>query len=134
MSETPSVVLNLETANLRMTEEGVLMGHAIINAVVEDADLWDKIVNQLKHFEVYRGKEFKTEMIEILRNRNESLEVALQKKEINSNEETQRLLQQASVDRAARVKAEQELRLMSTRVLQLEAQLEEVTAALNVFS
>lgn len=103
-------------------QEGQYAGKATLHAVVDDPELWRQVTEQLQGMELYRGKDFKTELIEVLRRRNEDLEEEAEKVSGNKDEQIERLTQEVGLARAGKVRAEQRVRLLEAQVKLLKGE------------
>jgi len=74
------VVFHLEEAKLKEAAEG-FSGHALLSAQVTDIELWQAMVDQLTEgLPLYRGKDFKSQLIQVLQEDQEALKTASERK------------------------------------------------------
>lgn len=98
-------------------------GIAQIEARVTDADVWEAALAQLNGLEIYKGSDFKTELIRALRGHQETLEGDLERKERESHEALERLTQHFKAESAARVQAEQRVRILEATLAETNEEL-----------
>ena len=99
-------------------------GKATITARVKDTDAWAGAMEQLNGLEVYKGTDFKTELIRSLRGHKDTLEEEIERKDRDSHEALERLTQHFKAESAARVGAEQRIRMLEASLATKQSELD----------
>lgn len=121
--ETAGVVFHVMDDDIARATDATYKGKAILHAVVEDLDLWEKVIEQLNGMELHRGRNFKDELLEVLRRRNSELEQTAEQIADDRDSTIQHLLQQVDQAQQAQAAAEQNQRLADAKVAVLDEEL-----------
>jgi hypothetical protein len=98
-------------------------GVAKIEARVADPDVWEAALEQLNGLEIYKGSDFKTELIRALRGHQETLEGDMERSARENHEALERLTQHFKAESAARIQAEQRVRILEAKIAETSEEL-----------
>jgi polyhydroxyalkanoate synthesis regulator phasin len=118
------VTFYLESHNLRTTPSGAFVGYAELTATVVDKDLWDQVVDHLHGMVLHRGKDFKTELIDVLRDKHSELEQKVEQEKTVLQGALEHARTSARHAEAAKIQASQRIRLLEAKVLHLQERLD----------
>ena len=116
MAETTGVVFHVMDTGIELVTGTSYKGKVTLHGVVEDLDLWDKVLEQLNGMELKRGRDFKSELVEVLRKRNEELEQTAEQITDDKDAVIQRLIQELDQAQAAQSSAEQGSRILRAQM------------------
>lgn len=111
---------------------GGYSGKVTLHGVVADLDLWEKVIEQLRGMELYKGRDFKSELIEILRQRNDELEQSAGKLADDKDATIQHLMRELEGAQRAQGAAEQNVRIYQAREAALQEELGQLREAKRV--
>jgi len=92
---------------------GNYVGQVLLSASVNDIDLWQKLLEQLRGMVLYKGSDMKTQIIGTLQSRNSQLEQTIEQTQAQLNEKIQRAEQRASIAEADNEKLEEQVRALN---------------------
>lgn len=117
----PGATFYLEDTELKEAPKGgKYVGTAKLTASVHDIDLWEHAIEHLNGLVLHRGKDFKTELIGVLKDKNEELEQVVEKERTVLKDEIERMSAAVQHAEAASVKAAQRIRLLEVKATRLE--------------
>lgn len=120
---TAGIVFHVMDSEISKAVSGKQHGKVALSAVVDDLDLWEKVLDQLNGMELHRGRDFKGELIEVLKKKNQELEKKTERVAEDKDSHIQRLTQEIDKIRYGKSVVDQNLRLSQARVAVLEEEL-----------
>lgn len=122
------VVFYLEESTISEAAEG-FTGRAKLSAKVTDVEMWEAMVAQLAEgLSLYRGKDFKSQLIEMLQEDQEALKIETERKIQNLIVELERHKQTVDQQAAALITAERLIREQSAALAQYNEQINALCA------
>lgn len=116
----------LENSTLKEGKKpGVYIGEARLTATVHEIELWEQAIEHLNGLVLHKGRDFKTELIDILQGKHQELEQEIEKERTVALGEVERLRTEAQHAVADLVRAKQVIRGLDARVAQLKERIQE---------
>ena len=116
----PGVEFSLEQADVKKVN-GKTVGTVVLEAHVNDLDMFDDIQDKLDGLKIYAVEDFQTQVNELLREDNEELESAIETAKRNQTQAEERLKQSESFRSKREEELQRENQALKVRVEQLEA-------------
>jgi len=101
------------------------IGRAKLTASVGDVDLWEEAIEHLNGLVLHRGKDFKTELIDLLQGKTAELEETVEKERTVLQGQLEQERTRAQHAEAAEVKVRQQNRLLEAKVSRLQDRLDQ---------
>lgn len=115
----PGVEISLEDSEMKKAA-GKIIAEVKLTAHITDIELWEAVEDQFDGMKLYDSKDFQSQVNDLLRQDNEDLESALEKKNLKFREVRERSDQQASFSAQEVEELRRENQTLRARVAQLE--------------
>jgi predicted ribosome quality control (RQC) complex YloA/Tae2 family protein len=123
----PGATFFLEHSEIKQAPNGSYVGNARLSATVHDLELWEMTIEHLNGMVLHRGKDFKSELIDVLQVKNTELEDKVETEHTILQGELEQARTQANHADAEKVRANQRARLLAAQVETLKADLAQMT-------